>query len=345
MRRSLRYALLLLAAVIASAGCQRIPLYDLSTDIRLIINHDIGIDHDIELSSETDLPEEYEAKINGKMPQYVNVLFYDPKTHNLLTSHILDAEGGVISIPTGNYDIVIYNFGTESTQIANSDHRHHAEAHTSDITKTMEEKFKAIQASVSPGTRGTSKGYEDDPIIYEPDHLYVANLAGVEIPSFQDQTEDVVIQMNSSTIIDTYSLEVINITGAENIEKVEAFITGQIKSNYFGKQVRSETPATIYTDMRVDVPGDRLYSIFNTFGKLPGEENKIYLDITVTDSGGGQYRYIYDVTDQFDDDENINHKLIIDGNEIDIPTATSGGAGFAPSVDEWENETIDVPLG
>ena len=85
--------------------------------------------------------------------------------------------------------------------------------------------------------------------------------------------------------------------------------------------------------------------MFNTFGKLPGEENKIFLDITVTDSGGGQYRYIYDVTEQFDDPENTDHKLVVDGGGVDIPESSQGGGGFSPSVDEWEREDIDVPLG
>ena len=97
--------------------------------------------------------------------------------------------------------------------------------------------------------------------------------------------------------------------------------------------------------MTPDVQNQRLYTIFNTFGKLPGEENKIFLDITVTDSGGGQYRYVYDVTDQFDDPDNIDNQLIIDGEIIDIPKAEHGGGGFQPSVDEWEREDIDVPLG
>ena len=108
----------------------------------------------------------------------------------------------------------------------------------------------------------------------------------------------------------------------------------------------SDSPATIYTDMRIDGQNNRLYSIFGTFGKLTGEENKIYLDITVTDSGGGQYRYIFDVTDQFDDPENDSNKLVIDATDIiDIPDAAHGGGGFAPSVDPWENENVDIPLG
>jgi hypothetical protein len=37
--------------------------------------------------------------------------------------------------------------------------------------------------------------------------------------------------------------------------------------------------------------------------------------------------------------------LIIDGEIIDIPKAEHGGGGFEPTVDQWEREDIDVPLG
>ena len=167
----------------------------------------------------------------------------------------------------------------------------------------------------------------------------------VFIEAFQGKEEEITIYTTAISILDTYSLEVLNIKGAENIQKVEAFVTGQIMSNYFGRPERNYSPATVHVEMTPDVQNQRLYTIFNTFGKLPGEENKIFLDITVTDSGGGQYRYVYDVTDQFDDPDNIYNQLIIDGEIIDIPKAEHGGGGFQPSVDEWEREDIDVPLG
>lgn len=159
-RHIIRYVLLMLMAMTAAEGCRRIPLYDLSTNVRIIIDHELGIDHDIELSTETDLPDEYQVKVDGKMPQYVNVLFYHPETHQLLTSRILDAAGGVVNIPAGNYHIVTYNFGTESTQIASPDYRLSAEAHTSDITRSMLSKLNAIQASVRKETKSDFKGYD-----------------------------------------------------------------------------------------------------------------------------------------------------------------------------------------
>ena len=345
MRSVIRYSLFVVMLLVSTIACKRIPLHERSTRVILDISVEMGLDHEIQMSYPTVMRDEFVEKIDGKMPKYHEVLFYDIETHELVVSHIVGSTGGVISVPSGDYHMVIYSFGTESTQIKSLNYRLETEAYTSDLTKTMASKLKGFSQCNNLDSKSEFKGYDDDPIITEPDHLYVANMADVTIPAFTGREETVTIHADSKSIMEVYSLEVMNIKGAENIEKVDAFVTGQVKSNYFGRMERNENPATLYVTLDTDVLNNRLYTVFCTFGKLPGEENKIYLDITVTNSDGGQYRYIYDVTDQFDDPGNTEHKLIIDGGDIDIPDAESGGSGLKPSVDEWEKEEVDVPLG
>ena len=345
MRSVIRYSLFIITFLVVMSGCKRIPLHERSSRVILDISVELGLDHEIQMSYPTEMRDEFVEKIDGKMPKYHEVLFYDIKTHELSASHIVGSTGGVISVPTGDYHMVIYSFGTEATQIKSLNYRLEAEAYTTDLTKIMSSKLKSFANCNNVDSKSEIKGYDDDPIITEPDHLYVANMADVTIPAFTGKDETVTIHADSKSIMEVYSLEVLNIKGAENIDKVDAFVTGQVKSNYFGRMERNDNAATLYVALDTDAQNNRLYTVFCTFGKLPGEDNKIYLDITVTNSGGGQYRYIYDVTDQFDNPGNTDHKLIIDGGDIDIPDAASGGSGLNPSVDDWENEEIDVPLG
>lgn len=346
MRRIAAYVFALVMLSVLAAGCVRIPLYERNTNVNIALKLNLDINLDLDLSVETELDKEYSDKLYGKMPEYVEALFYDVETHDLVKSFILPAEGGLVNVPTGDYNLVVYSFGTESTQVGNLHHRLVAEAYTTDITKQMASKIFGTDVTGGTASKVDVRGYEDDPIIHEPDHLYVANEDNVSIPSFTGKEETVIIHADAKSILDVYSLEVLNIKGAENIEKVEAFITGQIRSNYFGLLQRNDDPATLYVTMKPDVENARLYTVFGTFGKLAGETNNVYLDITVTDSGGGQYRYIYDVTDQFDDPDNKNNKLVIDcGDTIDIPEASQGGGGFRPSVDNWKDEEVDIPLG
>lgn len=342
LRKKTYYAIAVLL-LIMSAGCRRIPLYERMTKVNIVVDLDRELGHDIQLSYDTALSDEHVEKIEGVVPAYYEVLVYDVQSHLLVSSHIVGEKGGPLSLNPGNYHLVLYSFGTESTQVDDLHHRLEAEAFTTDITDVKSGMIKSMSAKNE--VKSVSKAYEDDPIIYEPDHLYVANEMNVTIEAFQGREEEVTVYTTASSILDVYSLEVLNIKGSENIEKVEAFVTGQIISNHFGRQERNMNPATLYVDMTADTENNRLYTVFNTFGKLPGEDNNIFLDVTVTNSGGGQYRYIFDVTDQFEDPANTNHQLIIDGSEIDIPKPEAAGGGFAPSVDDWEQENIDVPLG
>ena len=326
--------LLLLTGMLA--GCKRIELYELTTKVKINFDIDLDIDVDLDMEVDTKLDPEFAAKVDGVMPEYMQVIFYDSKTNRMQASFILPASGGEVDIRPGDYHIVAYNFGTNSTQTDYVSVMDDALAFTTDITKSMASKLNAQTAR-------ETRGYEDDPIIYEPDHLYVANEKNINVPSVLNYNEDVTIYSTASTILDVYSLEVLGVTGCENIEKVEAFITGHIKNNRFGIEERGTDPATLYVTLKPDAQNNRLYTVFGTFGKLPFAENKVYLDITITDTGGGQYRYVYDVTDQFDDEKNVNNKLVII-EEIDIPEGNIGGGGLAPGVQDWDDESVDIPL-
>lgn len=327
-------------------GCQRIELYELSTEVELELNLNLDIALDLNMAVETDVESEFPHIFRTAMPEYMEALFYNAQTNKLENSFIIGAEGGKVSVSPGDYNIVIYNIDTESTQVEGTVDQKDINAFTTDITKSMQGLFKAaVSNSKGTSTKGETKGYEDDPIIYEPDHLFVANEQSINVPSFEDRDKSITIHATASTILDIYSLEIIGVKGTENIEKVEAFITGQIKSNYIGVEKRSEDPATLYVEsMKVDKTNNRLYTVFGTFGKLPGADNHIYLDITVTNTGGGQYRYVYDVTDQFEDHEDLNNRLVI-YDEIEIPEGGTGGGGLAPEIDDWDEETVEVPLG
>ena len=326
-------------------GCQRIELYELSTRVNLKMNVNLDIDQSLDMAIETDVAAEFGSKVAGTMPQYMEVIFYNVDDDKLVYSFVISAEGGEVSVAPGHYNVVAYSYGTESTQVDYLSDRGKAEAFTTDITKSMQGLFKAAVANAKgTSTKGDTRGYEDDPIVYEPDHLYTANEYDVSIPSFEGRDESVELHTTASSILDVYSLEVIGVTGLENIQKVEAFITGQIRSNYFGVEERSTDPATLYIDdFRMDSANGRLYSVFGTFGKLPGADNHIYLDITVTNADGGKYRYVYDVTDQFENHEDLNNRLVI-YDDIDIPAGEVGGGGLAPEVGEWDEETVEVPL-
>ena len=318
------YALGLLAFM----SCKRMPLYDLELQsVSLVLNLVLDINLDIDLDIHVDV--DIEKSI--PKPTYNKVLFYDQDNGLLKNSEFVGTYGGPISTSEGNYQMLVYSFGTEYIQIRGEGDLSTIEAFTSDITATKAAALAACTRAADDQPQG--------PIIYTPDHLLVA-CEPVEIPRLSEKAQEVVISATLRTIVETYSFEVQTVIGAEYVESCEAFVTNQARSSFFGRGEVSKEPATLSFPVGVDRRKGCLYTTFNTFGKLPGE-SRSYLHIIIRDTGGTEHYISTDITDQF---LKPDHHIVI-SEEIDIPQPASGGGGIAPTVDEWTEENHDVPIG
>lgn len=328
-------ALIVIAGVMlfATTGCKRIPLYDpesgvyLKTDIKLAI--DVELSADFEIAGHPDL----EAKVYGKMPEMIRACFYDPTTHRMVYEEYLPAEGGFVGIGPGTYDLIVYSLGTLETQVGETGVRGSAYAFTSHMGSNLR----------MTNSTSTESNIPDVPIIYEPDHIFVGSLANVEVPVRPAGGEPTVIEVTMPSLIETWTLEVKNVVGAGNIQKADIYITSQAPSKFLWDAHFPITPVAIYFQSYLDLSKGHLFSVFNTFGKLPGYEADCFLNVLVTTNGGGRYQWVFDLTDQFDDPDNTGHELIIN-EEVVIPEEGEGTGGFMPTVHDWDVEIIYVPL-
>ncbi len=287
----------------------------------------LDIDIDIEIKKDLDIPVEDSIHV----PEHNKVLFYSPSSETLLHTEFVDSTGGNISTPPGTYKMLVYSFGTEYIQIRGEGSIETIEAFTSDITATKSSLLKSFTRADEEEPAG--------PIIYPPDHLLVAS-EEVVIHDYTQKSYTATIHAVAHTIVETYSFEVNNIKGSEYIESCEAFVTNQARSSFFGRGVLSTEPATLSFPVGINHKMGILYTTFNSFGKLPGE-SRSYLHILIRDTGGGEHRVTTDITDQFEDG---NHKIVIK-DPIVIPKPESHGGGIAPSVNPWDEENQDVPIG
>ena len=326
--------LILIAALVAVVGCRRMPLYDLPEKvIRLVLELDLEIDLDIR----TDLDVDQEIEKTIKMPELMKANFYGLDDDRLKHTEYVGPTGGIINPPSGQFDMLVYTFGTEFVQIRGEEDVNTIEAFTSDIT--------AAKASDLRGFTREGGEEPEGPIIYAPDHLLVAREL-VEIPEQVFDEENIVVKATARTVVETYSFEVSTVIGAQYIKSCEAFVTNQSRSILFGHEGAdgrgepSKEPATLSFPVGVDVKKACLYTTFNTFGKLPGE-SRSYLYILIKNRDGEEYHVEVDITDQFD---NPDHKIVID-EEIEVPEPKSLGGGIAPTVEPWEEEIHDVNIG
>ena len=291
----------------------------------------------LQLDLQLDFPVSVEDHTALLPPTYMKANFYDINDGHLVKTEYVGTYGGPISVPPGTYDMVVYAFGTEWTQIRGENHKNTLEAFTSDITSS---KSTAL-AGFFRRAEGEPVELEEPigPIIYTPDHLLVAR-ERVTIPEATGVNQVVTITASASTIVETYFFDLTNVEGIEYVQSVEAFVTNQASSNRFGVNVRNDNPATIYFPVEVDVANKSLKTTFNTFGKLPGESHS-FLHILITDTGGTEYHISTDITEKF---TNPDHEIVID-EPVVIPPPESEGGGIAPTVDPWDEINQDVPIG
>ena len=333
----IRYILLVVMLALAATACQRRPLVEEDLSVLLKLNIDYNIPN----------------YAGAKNTQHMRTSFYDLRSEALRHFDITGMEGGIIHIPAGDYKMLIYNMGTESTQIRHNDNYSTAEAYTNEISRALLGQLKQYLSTrkellnlkdIASAPEHTSEIEDeetrlDERIVYTPNHLFVARNEQVDIPIRIEGEEPVVIEATARSVVESWYLEVRTVSGIENIGNVTALITGMVGSNIIASDTRTEEAVTIYEEMNADAQSQHLTTIFNTFGKQVSERN--ILSVVITDIAGGQYQYNFDISDQFLD--NPERKIIVN-TDINIPRPEFGGGGFKPSVDDWDEEHTDIEL-
>ena len=74
MRRMVTYLMMALILPLVVAGCRRLPLYDRTTAVEILIDLDRSLDHDIVMSVDKPLEKIYTDKIEGVVPTHYEVV-------------------------------------------------------------------------------------------------------------------------------------------------------------------------------------------------------------------------------------------------------------------------------
>ena len=303
----------LLICILPSA-CQRRPLT--TADYAVTLN--ITIDKDI-------VNYEYE-----KDPSLMRCIFYDSETGAFVTQAFLPPTGGQVSlIPAREYDVLVYNFDTESTWLEEENWYHRIYASTSLIPDSFRTKLRSR----------ASKGDEED-IVYDPDHLYVGRLNDVFIPLRSVDVPPVVLDVVCQTVVESWIIEVKTVTGVKNIGSMAGVVTSLSGSNLIGPNDRSSDFVSVYFDNQTIDSEGTLTARFNTFGWTKEITEAQVLSLVFTDVAGKGHVYNIDISNQFPGNK---EQIIRIQTEIDIPEPmTSGDGGFVPKVDEWDEINTDI---
>ncbi len=312
----------LLFSLITMASCERRDMYNENTGVYLRLKIDTLITN-------------YTVR---QLPETMRVMIYEEETEQLKGYNFVGPEGGEINVAPGDYDMLVYNFGTETTALRSDGSWNTIEAYTNPVSRFVLANV-AVCFSKNKSDKPTRPTRpEGESVVYSPDHLFVARREGLQIP-VRVENEVMIVEAEAKSVVESWTLSVRTVKGMQYVRSVSALITGMSGGNRIALNERSTSPVTIYFDMEKEAENGRLTARFETFGKLP--EQASVVSVVVTDTSGGQYQYDFDLTEQFEN--NPAQHLSVE-TEIDVPEPSQGGGGFRPTVDEWEDINQDIEL-
>jgi len=326
---------LLAGLMLVTAGCRRIPIYEPESGVYLKLNLDTKVQVEIDDDFDIDAVPSLREKVEGKMPETMHACFYDAQSHQLVADDFLPPTGGFVDVPVGVYDVVVYSLGTEVTQVESTQTRAGSYAFTSQTGNQVKQTLGA----------GSKSDWSEQPVIFEPDHLYSGRIASAIVPARASVDGGlVVLEADLTPMTEAWTLEIKNVEGIEQLGSAEVFLTGQAAGRYQWDRRATNHPAALDLPLIADVAQGRLYIVFTTFGKFPVSSSDVIVNLQLMVAGGNRVRASFDVTDQFLDPDNTAHNIVID-DLVEVPQAGSDGGGFEPVVTDWGDEEIEVILG
>ena len=305
----------LMMLMIVVGGCRRRPLVELDNNVYL----NITIGQDIV---------NYEVKTP---PEMMRAIFFDSRTGDFVSHSFLPHHGGYVNVMPGReYDILVYNFDTETT-IIDGDHN----------INTIIAYTNLVPDNIKSRLKGRASKSDNEMFVFEPDHLFVGKIEDVYVPKRGYGMPAFEIDIHAETVVQTWIVEVDKIKGAEYVGAVSSVISGLADNNQIGFGQQSFDEATVFFEAASLTKDGRFYAKFNTFGRNALAGKSQVLSLVLTDTGGKNWCFNMDVSDKFDD--NPLQYILIQTDEIEIekPQHTPGG-GLAPEVDEWGEIHTDI---
>lgn len=344
MKLLMRYAVMGMA-LLAVAGCHRRPLIDVENThyVRVYIDEEL-------LNVTTGFYDENNRRPDYSTPTIMRVALFDPSTGNVVGERYLRGTGrdergvycdGYISAAPGDYCLLTYNFGTESTVLRRENEYSSVEAGTNNIAAHIYN-YLPSRAAADDSER----------IVYDPDHLFVDGCERVHVPvhDYVDTLRnDCGDYFTARSVVKSYYLQ-IRVKGMQYASTAVSLLTGMAGSTMLhDRGVRSDNPATLYFEMnRSDDKASRsddlttIYTTFGTFGKLPDRDNRLEVAFDFITVDGRALSATIDITDKFSEPDAVEHQWILLDQIIEIPEPPSSGGGLTPGVGEWGDIYTDI---
>lgn len=204
-------------------------------------------------------------------------------------------------------------------------------------------------------------------VAWEPGWFFAGKKEDLAVPVRDVQEELFTFPMTASLAVQHCRLTVTGIRGQKNIAGITCFLTGLARGVYLSTGDPDFEPVTMMFMLPPGGEGEPMTTDFSTFGFVPDAvakakakaaakggpietddlpDTRNILFLLITDTGGGNYLFTCDVTDQCKVPDGVvagTVTLLQVHIDFNVPEPEHGGGGFAPTVDDWKvviNEII-----
>lgn len=291
-------------------------------------------------------------------PRVLRAVLADPITNKVVSERYLQTYGedergyyidGYMAVEAGQYNLMVYNFGTPRTKLRNENDYTAIESYTSPIDDRLFQYFPTMEGEL-----------DKKKVRYCPDHLFLTTCERVTVPKSLNidtlRTHDGDF-FTANSVVKSYYLQV-RIKGFEHVVSAVSLLSGMAGAKtLYNREMVASDPVSVFFDLDYTDVGRTnvtpkgtttktavLYTTFNTFGKLPEEQSLFHLNFEFKRTDGSTQVESIDITSMFEEPLVVNEQWILIEKEIEIEAPIGGGGGMTPGVDEWADIWADIQL-
>lgn len=280
-------------------------------------------------------------KAPSAQPSGMTVLFYnlDNPSGEPIRYDLPGMEGGTVQLPFGRYQVIAYNYDTETILYRDQSFPESLEAYTRH--STLEEGTEMFTTREQmPRARNT----EHEPVILEPDPLW-CGVGALTVTTGEDG-QRVVLQPVPRFRQITVTIH--NVPNLQYTGLLGGALSGLAASVRMASGELSDESATQAFPVSA-IDATTLQMQLRIFGHCPhvdnGVTNNHLLTIYALLADGSKWYYTEDVTEQLHEalsSDDIH--VYIELEDLPLPKPIVNGSGFQPTIDGWQGSDIYVTI-
>ena len=313
----------------AIAGCLAVMLLSLLTACE---HKDLCYDH----SHTTQLEVVFDwTEAPDADPATMSLYLYPEDGSDPMRYEFTDRTGGTITVPMGVYDALCVNSDKETHRIQNKERME-----TFEVTTGTTRSLRGALTTRSE-TAPLARGAEEERSVMEPEALWSDHSERLDI---HPETGIQKIVLTPKSRVNTCTVEVRNVENLRHVSALSASLMGMAGGWLAGVDELTDEKVTIPFEVNANNEKTQLTGSLTFFGHCPKVDSTHKLMIYALMSDGNTYYFEADVTDQLHDPAQDPTHIVIVIDKLPLPKPVSGGGGLQPTVKDWEEVHISLPM-